>query len=243
MPPDTAVLDVDGTLVDSNYQHALAWFRAFRRHDITLPLWQLHRAIGMGGDRLVAAVAGDGVEARFGDDLRAAWADEFDPMLAEVRPFDGVPELLTEIRRRGFRIVLASSGRKDHVEHYLRLFDGRELSDDWTTSDDVDHTKPAPDLLEVALRKVGGTSGVVVSDSVWDFRAPAGSPSTSCARPGPATSSTRPPSCANASTTRCSPGRSPESLSRARRAACGAAPRPGRPGRSRRRPPARSPAR
>jgi HAD superfamily hydrolase (TIGR01549 family) len=170
---DTAVIDVDGTLVDTNYQHALAWYRAFRRHDLTLPMWRLHRAIGMGGDQLVAAVAGDEVEARLGDDLRDAWAEEFDPLLGEVRPFAGVEELLGAIRGRGFRIVLASSGREDHVDHYLGLFGGRELADGWTTSDDVEQTKPAPDLLEVALRKVGGTSGIVVGDSVWDFRAAA----------------------------------------------------------------------
>jgi HAD superfamily hydrolase (TIGR01549 family) len=171
--PDTAVFDVDGTLVDTNYQHALAWFRAFRRHRITLPLWRLHRAIGMGGDQLVGAVAGEDVEARLGDELRAAWAEEFAPMLDEVQPFAGVVELLTEVRERGFTIVLASSGKPEHVEHYLDLFDGKQLADGWTTSGDVERTKPAPDLLEAALRKVDGTAGVLVGDSVWDFRAAA----------------------------------------------------------------------
>jgi HAD superfamily hydrolase (TIGR01549 family) len=170
---DTAVLDVDGTLVDTNYHHALAWSRAFRRHAITLPLWRLHRAIGMGGDQLVAAVAGDDVEERLGDALRAAWSEEFDPLLREVQPFDGVPELLVELRKRGFRIVLASSGKAEHVEHYLSLFDGKRLADGWTTSGDVSRTKPAPDLLEAALRAVEGHAGVVVGDSVWDFRAAA----------------------------------------------------------------------
>ena len=76
--PDTAIFDVDGTLVDTNYQHALAWFRAFRRFDITLPLWQIHRGIGMGGDNFVAHVAGDAVEERYGSQLRDAWSEEFD---------------------------------------------------------------------------------------------------------------------------------------------------------------------
>ena len=171
--PDTAVFDVDGTLVDTNYQHAIAWFRAFRRYDITLPVWRLHRAIGMGGDQLVGAVAGDEVEARLGDRLRDAWAEEFAPMLDEVQPFAGVVELLSEVKERGFTIVLASSGKAEHVDHYLGLFDGKELADGWTTSADVDRTKPAPDLLEAALRKVGGTAGVMIGDSVWDFRAAA----------------------------------------------------------------------
>ena len=169
--PDTVVLDVDGTLVDTNYQHALAWFRAFRRFDVTLPLWRLHRAIGMGGDHLVTAVAGARTEDELGDALRAAWAEEFAPMLGEVRPFEGVRELLADLRGRGLKVVLASSGAADHVDTYLDLFDGRELADAWTTSDDVERTKPDPDLLTVATGKVGGEVAVVIGDSVWDFRA------------------------------------------------------------------------
>lgn len=171
MAADTAIFDVDGTLVDTNYHHALAWFRAFRRYDVTLPVWRLHRAIGMGGDQLVAAVAGERVEEEHGDGLRAAWAEEFQPMLKEVQPFEGVRELLTDVRQRGFTVVLASSGKPDHVDAYLDLFGGRELCEAWTTSEDVERTKPAPDLLVVALEKVGGRSAVVVGDSVWDFEA------------------------------------------------------------------------
>jgi HAD superfamily hydrolase (TIGR01549 family) len=171
MAADTAIFDVDGTLVDTNYHHALAWFRAFRRYDVTLPVWRLHRAIGMGGDQLVAAVAGKRLEEEHGDGLRAAWAEEFQPLLKEVQPFEGVRELLTEVRERGFTVVLASSGKPDHVDAYLDLFGGRELCEAWTTSEDVEQTKPAPDLLVVALEKVGGRSAVVVGDSVWDFEA------------------------------------------------------------------------
>ncbi|HEY9417324.1 MAG TPA: HAD family hydrolase [Pseudonocardia sp.] len=169
--PDTAVLDVDGTLVDTNYHHALAWYRAFRRFDVTLPVWRVHRAIGMGGDQLVTAVAGQDFEARHGDDVRAGWAEEFEPMLGEVRPFEGVRDLLEELRRRDLKVVLASSGAPDHVDVYLDLFDGRDLAQAWTTSEDVDRTKPAPDLLGVAVEKVGGGSPVMIGDSVWDFEA------------------------------------------------------------------------
>ncbi|MHA6794525.1 HAD family hydrolase [Pseudonocardia bannensis] len=169
--PDTAVFDVDGTLIDTNYHHALAWFRAFRGFDITLPVWRLHRAIGMGGDQFVAAVAGEDVEARLGDDVRDRWVHEFDALIGEVQPFEGVRELLEEVRRRGFPLVLASSGKKAHVEHYLDLIDGRSIAQAWTTADDVERTKPAPDLLLAAVAAVHGTSGVVVGDSVWDFQA------------------------------------------------------------------------
>jgi HAD superfamily hydrolase (TIGR01549 family) len=169
--PDTAVFDVDGTLVDSNYHHALAWFRAFRRFGITLPIWRLHRAIGMGGDQLVAAVAGDRVESEHGDDLRAAWAEEFAPMLGEIRPFDGVRDLLDDVAKRGLTVVLASSGAPHHVEAYLDLFDGSSCAAAWTTSEDVEQTKPEPDLLAAAVAKVEGAVPVVVGDSVWDFAA------------------------------------------------------------------------
>jgi phosphoglycolate phosphatase-like HAD superfamily hydrolase len=71
-----AVLDVDGTLVDTNYQHALAWYRAFRSLGETFPIWRIHRLIGMGGDQLVAALGGDGLEERIGDEVRERWVRE-----------------------------------------------------------------------------------------------------------------------------------------------------------------------
>ena len=165
---DTAIFDVDGTLVDTNYQHALAWYRAFRRYDITPAVWRIHRAIGMGGDNLVTAIAGEDVEKAHGDELRAAWTEEFEPMLDEIQPFEGARVLIDEVASRGFRLVLASSGQKAHVEHFLDLLGGREVADAWTTSDDVDATKPEPDLVGVALQKVDGASGVMIGDSVWD---------------------------------------------------------------------------
>ncbi|HET8785981.1 MAG TPA: hypothetical protein VFM38_10125, partial [Candidatus Limnocylindrales bacterium] len=83
-----AILDVDGTLVDSNYQHAIAWFRAFREHDVTPPIWRIHRHIGMGGDQLVAAVAGDEVEAEHGDAIRDAEGRFYSELIGEVCPFE-----------------------------------------------------------------------------------------------------------------------------------------------------------
>jgi HAD superfamily hydrolase (TIGR01549 family) len=168
---DTFVFDVDGTLVDTNYQHALAWYRAFRRFNVTPALWRIHRAVGMGGDQLVEAVAGKDVEEEHGDDLRSAWTEEFDEFLDEVQPFSGAEPLLAEVRKRGLRLVLASSGQKKHVEHYLDLLNARELAEAWTTSEDAEETKPAPDLVETAMAKVNGVDAVMIGDSTWDAKA------------------------------------------------------------------------
>jgi len=165
---DTAIFDVDGTLVDTNYQHALAWYRAFRRYDVVRPLWRIHRGIGMGGDQFVPAIGGDDVEERYGDALRDAWTEEFDRLIDEVSPFEATRELLEEVKGRGFRLVLASSGKKKHVEHFLDLFGGQDFADAWTTSEDAEHSKPEPDLVATALKKVEGASGVMIGDSTWD---------------------------------------------------------------------------
>jgi HAD superfamily hydrolase (TIGR01549 family) len=167
----TAVVDIDGTLIDSNYQHALAWYRAFRSYEITLPVWRLHRAIGMGGDQLVAAVAGDRVEEELGDRLRDRWGAEFAPMLDEVQPLDGARELLEELRESDVTVALASSGKPEHVDHYLDLIDGRSVADTWTTAEDVARTKPSPDLMQVAVERVEGETALVIGDSVWDLAA------------------------------------------------------------------------
>jgi HAD superfamily hydrolase (TIGR01549 family) len=167
----TVIFDVDGTLVDTNYHHAIAWSRALLRFDVTVPLWRLHRAIGMGGDRLIAHVAGKAVEERIGDDLRAEWKTVYETMIDEVRATDGARELVVATKERGLRAVLASSGEPAHIKHYLDMLDLGEVADDWTSAADVSKTKPAPDLLEVALERVGGGPAVLIGDSTWDCEA------------------------------------------------------------------------
>lgn len=170
---DTAVVDVDGTLVDTNYHHALAWAKAFGRYDVFPPVWRIHRAVGMGGDRLVAAVAGDEVEERCGDELREAWVEEFDTMIDQVQVLAGAREFLRFLRGEGLKVVLATSGKPKHVAHFLDLLDGRELSDGVVTAEDADSSKPAPDLVQAALEQVGGSSAVMIGDSTWDVRSAA----------------------------------------------------------------------
>src|SRR6188472_2829052 len=107
-----AIVDVDGTLVDSVYQHALAWYRAFLRTDVVLPVWRIHRHMGMGGDQMVEALCDERFEEEHGDAVREAEGEYFKPMLDEVRSLDGARELLSEIRSRGHRLVLASSAKE-----------------------------------------------------------------------------------------------------------------------------------
>jgi HAD superfamily hydrolase (TIGR01509 family) len=166
-----AILDVDGTLVDSNYFHAIAWFRAMRQHEHTLPIWRIHRAIGMGSDQLIAALLGDEVEDRQGDDIRAAEKDCYFALIDQVQPLEGARELIEDLKHSGHRVVLASSAKPDEVDHYLDLLDARDLADAWTTSGDVERTKPEPDLVNSALGKVGGGPAVMIGDSVYDCEA------------------------------------------------------------------------
>jgi HAD superfamily hydrolase (TIGR01549 family) len=166
-----AILDVDGTLVDTNYQHALAWYRAFRRHGIVLPVWRLHRHIGMGGDQLVAAVAGKDVESSRGDEIRASEKELYSELIGEVEPFEGSRELLVELKERGHAVVLASSAKEEELDHYLDLLDARDLADAWTSSADVEATKPKPDLVLAAREKAGADEAVMVGDTTWDCEA------------------------------------------------------------------------
>ena len=170
MPP-AAILDIDGTLVDTNYHHAIAWYRAFHQHDVVLPIWRIHRHIGMGGDHLVEALGGERLEEEKGEDIRAAEKVLYAQLIGEVEPLEGARNLLEDLKGQGHAVVLASSAKEDEVEHYLGLLDARELADGWTTSADVEATKPEPDLVQAAIDKAGGGEAVMVGDSTWDCEA------------------------------------------------------------------------
>jgi len=168
-----AILDIDGTLVDTNYHHAVAWFRAFRQHGHVVALWQIHRHIGMGGDKLVASLLSDEVEAREGDDIRASEKALYWTFIGEVEPLRGARALIEDLHDRGRKVVLASSAKADEVDHYLELLDARQLADGWTTSADVQQTKPSPDLVLAALDKLGDDAdgAIMIGDSTWDCHA------------------------------------------------------------------------
>ena len=173
-----AILDVDGTLVDTNYQHAIAWFRALREHGAVVPVWRIHRHIGMGADQIVAAVAGKKFELRYGEQVRATEAELYGELIDEVEPLPGARELVHELRERGHAVTLASSATEPEVERYIELLDVRELIDGYTTSADVERTKPEPDLVQAALAAIdldgNGASvdeAVFIGDSTFDCEA------------------------------------------------------------------------
>ena len=170
MPP-AAILDIDGTLVDTNYQHTVAWYHAFRQHEIVLPIWRIHRHIGMGGDQLVESLCGQEVEEEKGDDIRAAEKPLYMAVIEQVEPLEGARDLIVDLKDGGHSVVLASSAKPDEVEHYLDLLDARELADDWTSSGDVEATKPEPDLVKAAIDKADSDEAVMVGDSTWDCEA------------------------------------------------------------------------
>jgi HAD superfamily hydrolase (TIGR01509 family) len=168
-----AILDIDGTLVDTNYQHAVAWYQAFRQHDVFLPVWRIHRHLGMGGDQLVAALAGEEFDSESGDAVRTAHDVLYLATIQSVSPLEGARELIEELRGRGHPVVLASSAKAREADHYLDMLGARELVDAWTTSEDVQRTKPHPDLVHAALEKLGRDDGVMVGDTPWDVKAAA----------------------------------------------------------------------
>jgi HAD superfamily hydrolase (TIGR01549 family) len=169
--PMVAIFDIDGTLVDTNYQHALSWYRAFRAKGFIVPIWQIHRAIGMGGDRVVTELLSAEIEAEHGDELRDAEGSQYEQLIGEVEPMKGAHDLLAELKQKGHPIILASSAEESDVEHYLELLDANELIDAYTTSSDVRASKPEPDIVHAAIEKAGGGTAVMIGDSTWDCKA------------------------------------------------------------------------
>jgi HAD superfamily hydrolase (TIGR01509 family) len=162
------LLDVDGTLVDSNYLHTVAWSRALQARGEWAPMSAIHRLVGMGGDQLVKQLLD-----REDDELPGLWREHYEALMDEVRAFPGATDLLRALRRAGLRVVLASSSPADHVKRMVELLDAGAIIHGTTSADDADDSKPAPDIFDAALR-VGGIDrrrALVIGDSIWDIQA------------------------------------------------------------------------
>ena len=164
------LFDIDGTLVDSTYHHALAWQRAFDRNDLHFPLWRIHRTVGMGGDKLVGEVAGDDVEEELGDTLRDAWKDEYLQIKTEVLPLPGAADLVRKLAADGYLVALASSGEPEFATEALDDLDIRDDVSVLKTSADVDGSKPEPDLIDVTLEALGTRRAVMIGDTPYDVQ-------------------------------------------------------------------------
>jgi HAD superfamily hydrolase (TIGR01549 family) len=170
----TVLLDVDGTLVDSNYQHAIAWHRAFREHGYRAAIWEIHRHVGMGGDKFVGALLGEEAEDADGDELRDAHSEAYAKLIGEVEAIEGASELIAELAEAGATVVISSSGEQDEIDHYVHLLGAADRIAGATTSADAERSKPDPELVRVALDKFGsGGPALMIGDSTWDVKAAA----------------------------------------------------------------------
>jgi HAD superfamily hydrolase (TIGR01509 family) len=169
--PRAALFDIDGTLVDSVDLHARAWQEAFARFGKAVPLEDVRAQIGKGGDQLLPLFLEQDELERFGDDLSEYRAGLYERRyLPWVKAFPGARELLAKLKRFGMQVALASSCQRVELGYYLRLVGGASLVDAATTADDVDRTKPYPDVFEVCLARLGVEAGgaVAVGDSPFD---------------------------------------------------------------------------
>ena len=168
------LFDVDGTLIDSSYFHALAWWQAFRREGLDVQISAIHRCVGMGGDKLIEHLV-PGCAKDMREDLKSAHGAVFSTFWPSLRPFDSARDLLAACSDAGLAVGLASSAQERDLAVTRRLLDAGTSIDAWTSSNDADESKPAPDILLACLEKLelSPADVVFVGDAVWDVQAAA----------------------------------------------------------------------
>ncbi|MFH8463252.1 HAD family hydrolase [Streptomyces sp. NPDC017991] len=168
-----AVFDVDGTLVDTNHLHVTAWWEAFRQAGHDVSMHDVHRAVGLGSDDLIAHLLGDGRDTGQDDAISAAHKAVYGTYFERLRPFPGAGDLLRRLDSEGWAVVLATSAGGAELAALRRAIDADDVIRATASSDDVDSGKPAPDPVEHALELVGASAehSFFVGDTVWDMRA------------------------------------------------------------------------
>ncbi|MGW3247749.1 HAD family hydrolase [Streptomyces sp. NPDC001070] len=168
-----ALFDMDGTLVDTNYLHVVAWWEAFRQAGYSVPMADVHRCIGMGSDHLVERLLGDARDRSGDDGISAAHKALYGTYAPALTPLDGAADLLRAVAARGFRIVLATSADARELTVMRAALAADDVIADATSKDDVSASKPAPDLVAQALERaaVPADRAVFVGDTVWDVEA------------------------------------------------------------------------
>ena len=162
------LFDIDGTLVDSNYLHTLAWSRALADGGEWAPMNAIHRLIGMGSDTLLPALIG-----RTDDEIADFWKVHYEAMMSEVRPFPGASALVREVAATGAAAVLATSSPGAHLSFLVALLGLGDEVAAATTADDAEKSKPDPEIFLTAMARVGGDPArtFVIGDSRWDVEA------------------------------------------------------------------------
>jgi HAD superfamily hydrolase (TIGR01509 family) len=175
MSDRAALFDMDGTLVDTNYLHVVAWWEAFRQAGHQVPTAQIHRAIGMGSDKLLDHLLGDARDHRRDAEITGAHKALYGTYSGTLAPLDGAADLLRAVAARGRRIVLATSADAGELATMRAALDADDVITDATSADDVSTSKPAPDLVEQALDRAGvpADRAVFVGDTIWDVTAAA----------------------------------------------------------------------
>lgn len=171
------ILDVDGTLVDSNDAHARSWVEAFADNGITVAYEPVRRSIGMGGDKLMPAVAQIEEESPAGRRIAARRAEIFkERWLPSLRGFAGVRELLQRLKDNGFVLAVASSAKAKELDPLLDAAGVRDLIDKQTSSDDAEESKPDPDIVAAALKRAGcpASRAIMIGDTPYDVEAARG---------------------------------------------------------------------
>jgi HAD superfamily hydrolase (TIGR01509 family) len=162
------LFDVDGTLMDTNYLHTLAWSRAFAEAGVWAPMNAIHRLVGMGGDHLVPRALGH--ECPSATEVRSA---RYRELIGEARPFPGARDLVAAAHRNGLRAVLATSSPADELDILLETLDIEPFLAGRTTADDIEETKPSPEVFLTAMERfaLDPARTLAVGDSIWDVQA------------------------------------------------------------------------
>ena len=170
---DAVIFDVDGTLVDTNYLHAVTWWEAFRQYGHHVDMAAVHRVIGMGSDKLLDRLLPQDRDRGVDDAMRAAHRALYAQYWPRLRAFAGAADLLRACAGRGMTVVLASSADGSEIKALLTALGADDAITAAASSADADQSKPAPDIVQVALDRAGLPAGraVFVGDTVWDVHA------------------------------------------------------------------------